>query len=203
MNSPVVLGLDFGGTKIAAGVCEMSGVRLGTTTVDTRPTDGAEACLERGIRAARDLLDTLAPGRPLAAVGIPLAARVPRGDSVSGMALGRRSSHGAADVFARAGEDPAMARLLAEFVAELSFHLVNLAIAIDPRRIVVGGGMVRSWDQLRDGLRRALDAAVPYPPELVPAEFPFDAPLLGALALGIAAARQLYPMHETAPVTPA
>src|SRR5256714_6477612 len=308
MNSPVVLGLDFGGTKIAAAVCEMSGVRLGTTTVDTRPADGAEACLERGIRAARDLLETYAPGRPLAAVGactfgipredrvdlapavpgwgdlalgreldrafggaqvrlatdvkaaaqaeaewgalagcdpgiylnlgtglalaivangavvtgrhgasgeigynlrrlddvgIPLADRVPLEDSVSGMALGRRSSHGAADVFARAGEDPAMARLLAEFVAELSFHLVNLAIAIDPRRIVVGGGMVRSWDQLRDGLRRALDAAVPYPPELVAAEFPFDAPLLGALALGTAAARQMYPMHETAAVTPA
>ena len=29
------------------------------------------------------------------------------------------------------------------------------------------------------------DAAVPYPPELVPAAFPFDAPLIGALALGL------------------
>src|SRR5437763_15118441 len=81
MNSPVVLGLDFGGTKIAAGVCEMSGVRLGTTTVDTRPTDGAEACLDRGIRAARDLLDTLAPGRPLAAV-VPCTFGIPRQDRV-------------------------------------------------------------------------------------------------------------------------
>ena len=26
-------------------------------------------------------------------------------------------------------------------------HLVNLAIAIDPDRIVVGGGLVRSWDR--------------------------------------------------------
>ena len=95
--------------------------------------------------------------------------------------------------------DPAVS----EFVTELAFHVVNLAICVNPVRIAVGGGMVRSWDQLRDGLRRALDAAVPYPPELVPAEFPFDAPLMGALALGTAAARQMYPMHETAPVTPA
>src|SRR2546423_15276277 len=97
MNSPVVLGLDFGGTKIAAAVCEMSGVRLGTTTVDTRPADGAEACLERGIRAARDLLETYAPGRPLAAVGactfgIPREDRVDLAPTVPGwgdLALGR------------------------------------------------------------------------------------------------------------------
>jgi glucokinase len=51
--------------------------------------------------------------------------------------------------------------------------------------------MVRSWDVLYGPLRRALDAAVPYPPELVRAAFPFDAPLLGALALGRAAAREV------------
>jgi glucokinase len=302
MDSPVVLGLDFGGTKIAAAVCDTTGVRLGTTVVDTQPEDGAEAGLERGIQAARGLLDATAPGRPLAAVGactfgipredrvdlaptvpgwgdlalgreldrafggaeirlatdvkaaaqaeaewgalagcdpgiylnlgtglavaivangavvtgrngasgeigynlrrlddvgLPLAERVPLEESVSGMALTRRAlalrpaGGGAADVFAGADGDPRMAQLLADFVTELSFHLVNLAIAIDPTRIVVGGGMVRSWDQLRDSLRRALDAAVPYPPELVPAEFPFDAPLMGALALGMAAARQI------------
>ena len=67
-------------------------------------------------------------------------------------------------------------------------HVVNLAVAVDPARIVVGGGMVRSWARLAPGLRRALDAAVPFPPELVTAEFPFDAPLIGALALGVAAA---------------
>src|SRR2546423_8634176 len=101
------------------------------------------------------------------------------------------TAESAAAVFERAADNPWVAQLVTDFIAELSYHLVNLAIAIDPTRIVVGGGMVRSWDQLRDGLRRALDAAVPYPPELVPAEFPFDAPLMGALALGMAAARQI------------
>ncbi|WP_338694781.1 ROK family protein [Streptomyces sp. Q6] len=75
------------------------------------------------------------------------------------------------------------------FLTELAFHLVNLAIAIDPERIVVGGGLVRSWHALHDPLRRALDAAVPYPPQLAPAAHPYDAPLLGALTLAVEAAR--------------
>ena len=70
---------------------------------------------------------------------------------------------------------------------------MNLTIAVDPERIAVGGGMVRSWAALHGPLRRALDAAVPYPPELVRAAFPFDAPLLGALALGLEAARETVP----------
>ncbi|WP_372352093.1 hypothetical protein [Streptomyces sp. KL116D] len=39
--------------------------------------------------------------------------------------------------------------------------------------------MVRVWPALHDPLRAALDAAVPYPPQLVPAAQPYDAPLLG------------------------
>jgi glucokinase len=79
--------------------------------------------------------------------------------------------------------------VLDDFLTELCFHLVNLAIAVDPQRIAVGGGMVRSWDQIAPRMRAALDAAVPYPPELVIAAYPFDAPLIGALAHGVAAAR--------------
>lgn len=300
MHSPVVLGLDFGGTKIAVAVCETTGTRLGSATVETLAERGARASLDRGIRAARTLLATAAPGRPLVAVGVstfgipgeegvalapsvpgwgdialgrelraafpdarinmgtdvkaaaaaevawgalagvdpgiylnlgtglavaivaggtvlygrhgasgeigynlrsradvglPLADRVPLEDAVSGMALLRQASAvlphatGAVDVFERADDDPRMARLLDDFVAELSFHLVNLAVAVDPQRIVVGGGMARSWDRMHASLRGALDAAVPFPPELVLADFPFDAPLMGALALGTAAAR--------------
>jgi len=298
----VVLGLDFGGTKIAGAVCDMTGFRLGSMTIDTRATDGAQTSLERGLLAARSLLDTSAGGRPLAAVGactigipsengislaptIPgwgalvldrelrrvfegaeirlatdvkaaaqaeaewgalvgcdpgiylnlgtglavaivangavvagshgaageigynlrhltdvgqlLDDRLPLEGAVSGMALTRAArnvfptAESAAAVFERAADNPWVARLVTDFIAELSYHLVNLAIAVDPARIVVGGGMVRSWDQLYGGLREALDAAVPFPPDLVRADFPFDAPLMGALALGIAAAREV------------
>jgi glucokinase len=309
MPSPVVLALDFGGSKIAAAVGEASGVRLGATTIETMAQDGARANLDRGIRAAQRLLATAAPGRPLVAVGastfgipaddgvhlapaipgwgelvlgrelrrafrgaeirlatdvkaaaqaeaewgalagcdpgiylnlgtglavaivangavlhgrhgaageigynlrrlpdvgLPLAGRVPLEDVVSGRALLRSAARlrpqadGAAAVFASAAAEPSLTGLFADFVAELAFHLVNLAIAIDPVRIAVGGGMVRSWGLLHGGLRAALDAAVPFPPELVVAEFPFDAPLMGALALSTAAARAVLNTEATA-----
>ncbi|HJQ00374.1 MAG TPA: ROK family protein [Jatrophihabitans sp.] len=301
MNAPVVLGLDFGGTKIAAAVSEISGDRLGSVTIPSGAEDGAQAALERGIAAGQALLDEVAGGRQLLAVGactfgipgedgvrlaptipgwgdvafgrelrrafagaeIRLATdvkaaahaeaewgalvgcdpgiylnlgtglavaivvnglvvhgyhgaageigynlrrvgdigtnskRAPLEEAVSGQALSqaawllRPPGLGAEAVFRRAHAEPAAAGVLTDFVAELSFHLVNLTIAIDPARIVVGGGMTRSWEQLRPGLRGALDTAVPYPPELVLAAFPFDAPLMGALAMSTAAAREV------------
>ena len=71
---------------------------------------------------------------------------------------------------------------------ELAFHVTNLAIVVDPARIAVGGGMVRSWDRIEPVLADALRRAVPYPPELVLAGFPHEAPLLGAIAMAVDAA---------------
>lgn len=300
MLGPVVLGIDFGGTKTALAVVDLEGTRLGSVTVETLAEEGAAAGFGRAVSAGRALLAEAAPARPLAAVGVatigipgadgvalapnipgwselPLETlllrafegaeirlatdvkaaarmeaetgaltgcdpavylnlgtglamcvivggevlagfngasgeigynlrrvadvgralddRVPLEDTVSGKALLARAAPylpgggGAEDLFALAGHDPRLAGILDEFLTELAFHLVNLTIAIDPQRIAVGGGMVRSWPALHDRLRRALDAAVPYPPDLVPAAHPYDAPLLGALALGLAAAR--------------
>jgi len=298
-GTPVVLGLDFGGTKIAAAVSDLSGRRLGTATVASGRDLGAQESFRRGVAAGRELLEQEVPGTVLAAVGactfgipfddrvelaptIPgwsslafgrllgeafpgvrvsvatdvkaaaaaevrwgslvgcdpalyvnlgtgmaaalvvgglvvngqhgaageiaynlrrpadvgraLAERVPLEDRVSGLALTRQATRAAgrpmraADVFATHGADPVTDTVLQEFVAELCFHVVNLVIALDPARVAVGGGMVRSWDVLGVALERALDAAVPYPPELVVAAFPHDAALLGALALGVEAA---------------
>src|SRR5215467_10572785 len=82
MHTPVVLGLDFGGTKIAAAVCDTTGPRLGATTIDTRPDDGARASLARGVEAARTLLERVAPGRELAAVGASTFG-IPREDGIA------------------------------------------------------------------------------------------------------------------------
>ena len=95
----------------------------------------------------------------------------------------------AAGVFEASPGDPGLDDLITSFAAELAFHLVNLAICINPVRIAVGGGMVRSWERLRPQLEQALSAGVPFPPELVVAQFPYDAPLLGAVALAVDAAR--------------
>ena len=40
-HSPVVLGLDFGGTKIAIAVCDLSGNRVGETVLATQAAAGA------------------------------------------------------------------------------------------------------------------------------------------------------------------
>jgi glucokinase len=300
MPSTVVLGIDFGGTKIAVAVGDLDGNRLGTVTIPAAAELGAAASLAGAIKAAQQLLDRVAPGRELAGVGaatfgtpgpdgvalapaidgwvdlalrqklgaafagVPvrvatdvkaaaqveaaqgalagcdpavylnlgtgLAAAIVAGGTVIsgrngasgeigynlrgladvGLRLGDRTPleetvsggallaavarvapeiSGAASFFGRTADDPALAEVLDGFLTELAFHLVNLAIAVDPQRIAVGGGMVRSWDLIGPRLRAALDAAVPYPPELVIAAFPYDAPLIGALAQGVAAAR--------------
>jgi glucokinase len=113
-------------------------------------------------------------------------------DVVSGKALeaAARRFVGRPDVgalFERAGRDTAAADICAQFVAELCFHVVNLTIAVDPQRVVVGGGLVRSWDRFGPAVAQALADTVPFPPELMVAAHPFDAPLLGALALGLSA----------------
>ncbi len=267
----VVLALDFGGSKIAAAVCDTSGKRLAEHSVPTVAADGATANFDRGISTARALLDSLGdaalvavgactfgipgpsgvalaptipgwgelrleielgrafenvpvrvatdvkaaaqaetqsgalagcdPGiylnlgtglaaavvvngavvsgrhgsageigynlRYLTDVGRPGTERELLEDAVSGMGLTRRAGATnavtAAQIFAGAAHQPRWAHLVSEFVAELAFHLVNLTIAVDPARIVVGGGIAAAWDQLHGGLRRALDAAVPYP----------------------------------------
>jgi len=109
---------------------------------------------------------------------------------ISGQALGRRApqSMAAADVFGAAADEPGLDLLVSEFVSELAFHVVNLAISVNPARIAVGGGLVRSWERLRPGLEHALKAGTPFPPELVTARFPADAPLIGAVALAADAA---------------
>ncbi len=336
----VVLGIDFGGTKIATAVCDLSGRQLATAVVASGGALGARASFDRGIAAARDLLARSAPGAELAAVGVatfgipfedrvelaptiagweelamgrllraafpgalikmatdakaaaqaearwgalagydpaiylnlgtglaaalvidgkvvggsngaageigynlrsaadlglPLDQRTPLEDMVSGRALtqlaagrglaasspqepspqvsgpnesgrpdsgrpdsGRPDSGPqltAAEIFAAAADGSAAARgLVTEYLDELAFHLVNLAILVNPARIGVGGGMARSWGQIGPRLEQALRSGAPFAPELVVARFPYDGPLLGAVALAVGA----LPARDTA-----
>ena len=309
---PVVLGLDFGGTKIAAAVSDLAGNQLASATVSSDGALGARASFGRGIQVARDLLSSTAPGSELVAVGVatfgipfedrvelapaidgwhslamgrelraafagaqirmatdakaaaqaevrwgalagcdpavylnlgtglaaaivvggqvvtgingaageigynlrsvrdvgqPLEERALLEHMVSGQALADRAADSdegkgrapgeagggqplsAADVFAAAATSRELDGLVDDFVEELAFHLVNLAILVNPQRIAVGGGMVRSWARIRPRLQDALQHGTPFPPELVVAHFPHDAPLLGAVAIAVDAAR--------------
>ncbi len=294
-SSPVVLGIDFGGTKIAVAVCDLTGRRLGGGVVASLAERGARASFDFGVQSARQLLADYAPEASVAAVGVstfgipfddrvelapaidgwgalPIgrelraafpgvpvriandakaaaqaearwgalahadpaiylnlgtglaAAVVAHGqvlagrngaageigyslrdrtdvggpevrleDMVSGLALQRRAASPplrptAAEIFGAAAEDPDLDNLITDFVDELAFHVVNMAILIDPARIAAGGGLTRSWDRIEPRLTAALRASVPYPPELVLGRYPHDAPLLGAVALAVDAA---------------
>jgi glucokinase len=293
-----VLGMDFGGTKIALAVCALDGRCLARHVLATSPDDGGDAVLGRGIAAGQALIAGVEPRHKLAAVGVStigvprpdgvkLAPAIPgwdhvalarsitaafgvpvrvatdvkaaataearwgalagsdpaiyvnlgtglavaivvRGrvlegahgasgeigynlvapgdvgseigarpmleDTVSGMGLAARGSRflgrlvTAGDVFDAAEADPEMDAMVGTLIDDFAAHLVNLVIAVDPARVAVGGGMVRSWGRLQGPLERALKSGVPFPPELVLAAYPFDAPLVGALALGAEAA---------------
>ena len=52
----VVLGMDFGGTKIALAVCDLDGTCLAQQVLATNPQAGAQAVLEKGISAGLALL---------------------------------------------------------------------------------------------------------------------------------------------------
>ena len=298
MGAPVVLGLDFGGSKMAAAVTDTAGVRLGHVVTHVEPHVGAVRTFARGVDAAHGLIGDVATDRPLAAVGactfgIPHDDRVELAPNVDGwdelafgsqlrrafpdtpiavatdvkaaaraeledgalagcdvglyvnlgtglavaLVVGGRVVHGShaaageigynlrsrgrarqrledvvsgkaleaaaerivgrpdvAGLLALSATDAAAASVRDEFLDELTFHLVNLVIALDPSRVVVGGGLVRSWEWFGSTITAALEQAVPFPPELVLAAHPYDAPLLGALALG----RSLVPDLSTA-----
>jgi len=296
MPSTVVLGIDFGGTKVALAVGDLAGDRLGTAVIPAAAESGAAASLAGAIEAARRLLDRVAPGRELAGVGVStfgipgpdgvalapaidgwadlalhrelgaafsgvpirlvtdvkaaaqveaargalvgcdpavylnlgtgLAAAIIAGgtviagrhgasgeigynlrgvgdrggyaagsasleEAVAGRGLGERASallgrpSSAAELFTLARHDAAAQGLVAEALDELAVHVANLAIAIDPARIAVGGGLTASADVLLPALRRRLAQAVPFPPELVTARFDQDGALRGAIALAL------------------
>jgi glucokinase len=95
----------------------------------------------------------------------------------------------AAEIFSRAdsGDEQASA-FVAERIDEIAFHLVNLAIAIDPERIAVGGGFAASAHRILPRLKDRLEQFVPFPPDLQVARF-LRTPLRGAVALGLQAAK--------------
>ncbi|GAA5153296.1 ROK family protein [Amycolatopsis dongchuanensis] len=286
--SEEVLGIDFGGTKVAVGVADRAGNLVRQARLDTEAELGAGQVVSRALAAARDLLDgtepaavgvvspgIVLPDRVLLAPNVPgwedlrlrelvaaefaapvtvgtdvkaaglaevrwgalagadpavflslgtgIAAAIvvggqvlagangaageigyhlvdgadegfasgaaPLEEAVGGRGLGLRASAAlgrpvtAAELFTLARRDPAAKELVSRALDELSRHVANLAITLDPRRIAVGGGLAGSNDVILPALRERLAQAVPFPPEVVAARFPHDGALRGAIAL--------------------
>src|SRR3954467_3106481 len=70
MPPAVVLGIDFGGTKIAIAVGDLDGNRLGAVTIPASAESGAAASLAATIDAGRGLLARVAVGYELAGLGV-------------------------------------------------------------------------------------------------------------------------------------
>ncbi len=68
MTGEFVLGIDFGGTKVALATATVAGERLRTTRIETRAAEGADEVLRRVLTTARELTCGT-PGR-LAAAGV-------------------------------------------------------------------------------------------------------------------------------------
>jgi len=118
----------------------------------------------------------------------------PLEEAVSGSALARRGSAllgrtvTAAQLFELRAE-PGVAALLDEAVDVLSRTIANLCVTLDPERVVIGGGMMGAAAHIMPRVAAALNRAVPFPPRLSAARFVDDAPLVGAVALALEAAR--------------
>jgi glucokinase len=115
--------------------------------------------------------------------------RAPLEEFAGGRAIGERAAEllgepmTAAEVFDH--PDPRARELLDAALDALAVQVANMAIALDPARIAVGGGLMSRADAVLGALERRLSAAAPFPPELVPAEFVHDGPLRGAIALAL------------------
>jgi glucokinase len=131
------------------------------------------------------------PGEPAFADG-----HVPLEERVSGAALAARGTAllgretTAAELFALfdQGSTQGIDGLVDETLRLLATSVANLCATLDPECLVVGGGMMGAADLIMPRLAAELRRAVPFPPEVRPARFTDDAPLLGALALAHAAA---------------
>jgi glucokinase len=120
------------------------------------------------------------PGEPAFADGhVPLEARFSGGALASrGAALLGRTVTASA-LFGL----PETAALVDGALRTLAMAVANLCVALDPQRVVVGGGMMAEEGHILPALEREMRRVVPFPPEVRTARFTDDAPLLGALAL--------------------
>lgn len=119
------------------------------------------------------------------------AGRAPLEEWAGGAGLRRRAASelgealNADELARRADQDPRARGLLEDAAAHITLQLTNLAIALDPARVVVGGGLLRALPDLKERIGRAFQCYAPFPPELRMATFIDDAPLRGAVALAI------------------
>ncbi len=95
-------------------------------------------------------------------------------------------------VFAAARQGDAVAqKIVDETVRYLSIAVANVASIINPRRIVLGGGIAKSDDLILEPIKRLIQGVVPAMPEIVPSQLGSDAGVLGAVSLALRSTEDL------------
>ncbi|MFJ8622651.1 ROK family protein [Kitasatospora sp. NPDC093550] len=143
-----------------------------------------------GAHQAAGEIAYLDPGHP---AGAPTAVfadgHAPLEELVGGKALGERSAAELGEELTAerlfTSEDPAARRIAAQALDTLATAVANMAVLVDPERIVVGGGMMAAEAAILPALTARLARAVPFPPAVRPAHFTADASLHGAIALAL------------------
>jgi glucokinase len=92
--------------------------------------------------------------------------------------LGRALS--AAELFELSGRDARARELYDELASEIGLWIANLAVVIDPSRVVLGGGMARDEGLLRRRAEETVNRIAPFGVEVVDARFGAESALIGA-----------------------
>ncbi len=137
--------------------------------------------------AAGEIAYSVAAGGPSSGFR---AGRAPLEERAGGRFIVQRAQEAdpslpdAAAVFA--STHPAVRAIVDDALTVLGGQVANMAILLDPARIAVGGGLMRSGERVLTALRRRVEDLVPFPPEIVSARFTQDAAVRGAAALALA-----------------
>jgi glucokinase len=117
--------------------------------------------------------------------------RAPLEEFLGGRAIGERvrlqfeGASSAREIFQLAHTNAEARAFVEATLTELAFHVTNLTIALDPERIVIGGGLMASQEIILPGLDAHVKRFVPFPPSVLAARFTQDAGLMGAIALAL------------------
>jgi glucokinase len=151
-----------------------------------------------GAHGAAGEIGYILPGREALGVDDPEATRpedVPAllEERVGGRAVPGRTSRALGRALTmeqltqQSDHDDKAAALLEDILSELALWTVNVAVVVDPERIVIGGGFLRSPSDLCSRARQAFARAAVFCPQVVPAHFGADSALVGAGALALRA----------------
>ncbi|PSR22982.1 MAG: ROK family protein [Sulfobacillus benefaciens] len=92
---------------------------------------------------------------------------------------------GAGDILRQSKHNPTIRAWIQPILRTLAFQLTSLVIALNPARVVIGGGLSQVHEVIFPSLLRSFEEFVPFPPELTVAHFQHEAGLMGAIALAL------------------